>query len=61
MRRTHIIFKGRRYGDLGKELPEVIMCPDSTIEEATLLAERLSNFYAGCEYIFYVGNQGEDY
>jgi hypothetical protein len=42
-----------RYPGLADDLPNEIVC-HGTKEQAELLAERLSNYYPGCDYIFYV-------
>lgn len=51
-----IINEGR-YGDLGHELPKEINV-HCELGKARLLAERISNWYPGCDYIFYV--EGDD-
>lgn len=56
--KEYIIVRSDRYDNLGNELPDRIVLPNSTREQATCLAKRLSNYYARCEYIFYV--EGED-
>jgi hypothetical protein len=42
-----------RYGDMAKDLPRQ-MIVFGTLKEAREMAERLSNWYAGCDYMFYV-------
>jgi hypothetical protein len=49
-----------RYGDLAKDLPDTIIV-EGTLAEAVRVAEYLSGWYVGCEYIFYVeGPEGPD-
>lgn len=49
----HIILKSDRYPGLGEKFPPRITC-EGTLEQAKALAEYMSNWYPGCEYIFYV-------
>lgn len=43
----------QRYEDTGNELPDEILC-NGTLEQAREVAFRLSNWYAGCDFLFYV-------
>lgn len=45
-----------RYSGLAKELPDLIIC-NGTKEQAEELAFRLSNWYPGCDYIFFVADE----
>ncbi len=43
-----------RYGDMAKDLPSTIICLNCTEDQARLVAQRLTNWYAGCDYMFYL-------
>ena len=55
-----IVKNTERYGkDLDRLMPSRISC-DGTIEQARELAQRLSNWNAGCDYAYYVVGDGEN-
>lgn len=48
-----ILRNDERYGDMAKDLPRRIIA-FGTLKQAQEMADRLSNWYAGCDYMFYV-------
>ena len=43
-----------RYGSLGKDFPDEIVVTKGTKEHALYLADYLTNYFAGCDFMFYV-------
>ena len=53
-----IIKNTDRYPGIDPKMPSVIMC-NGTLEQARELAERLSNWNAGCDYCYYLVDDPE--
>lgn len=57
--RPYILIKNTaRYSDIDPKLPDFLVCY-GTKEQAEEIAERLSNWNAGCDYAWYVEGDPE--